>query len=110
MVARREQSDFQVLAHFAQRWGADFAARLGGSAAELAVKGVGEVAMAGKAEIEGQRREIVRAFGQSFERGTETELGQVDETCRNATDFSYTHSSPVVSNKNRPREHHEGAG
>jgi hypothetical protein len=77
MVTRRDQSDFQILAQFAQRPAAGAVAHGGRRAAELAAEGVGEVAVAGKAEVEGQRCQIVRAAGQSFERGAEPQPGQV---------------------------------
>src|SRR5262245_34342079 len=77
MVTGRDKSDFQILAQFAERSAAAALAHGGGGAAELAAEGVGEVAVAGKAEVEGQRSQVVRAAGQSFERGAEAQPGQV---------------------------------
>src|SRR5262249_33993739 len=48
MIVGRGKSDFQILAHFAKRSAAGVASHVGGRAAELAAKGVGEVAVAGK--------------------------------------------------------------
>ena len=77
IVARREKSDFQILAYFAKAEPAGVTADIGGWAAELAAKGVGEVAVTGKAEVEGKPSEIVRAIGQPFERSAEAQSGQV---------------------------------
>src|SRR5262245_45172652 len=52
-------------------------ARVGRRAAEFAAKGVGEVAVTGKAEFEGERGEIVRAVGKSFEGRAESQTDQV---------------------------------
>jgi len=57
----REESDFQILAHFAKRPAAGAAAHLGGFATELLAKRVGEVAVAGKAELQRKRGKIVGA-------------------------------------------------
>lgn len=72
IVARREKSDFQILAHFAKRSARELhsigdASRVGRRVAELMAKGVCEVAVTGKAEFEGERGEIVRAVGESLE-------------------------------------------
>jgi hypothetical protein len=48
MVARREKSDFQILAHFAKAAKAGISPDFGGSAAEFAAEGIGKMAMAGK--------------------------------------------------------------
>ena len=50
---------------------------VGGRAAELAAEGVGEVAVTGKAEFEGEGGDIVRALRQAFERSAKAEPGQV---------------------------------
>ena len=60
-------SDFQNLAHFAKHPLTGIASHIGWSPAELAAKGVGEVAMAGKPEFEGKRGKVARAFGQFVE-------------------------------------------
>jgi hypothetical protein len=70
MVIGGEKSDFQILAHFANRSGSSIAANGGWRAAKLPAKGIGEVTVTGKPEFECQCSEIVRARGQSFERGT----------------------------------------
>src|SRR5262249_18771933 len=75
-IARREKSGFQILAHFGQGAAGDLA-HVGGGAAELAAEGVGEVAVAGKAQVEGQRGEVAGAAGQSVERSAEAQLGEV---------------------------------
>ena len=67
-VARREDSGFQILAQFAQHTVAGMATDIGGCAAELATEGLGKMAVAGKAQFEGQRGEVVRAIGQPMER------------------------------------------
>jgi len=72
-IAKRGKSDYQILAHFAKRAVTGAAAHVGGRAAELAAEGVGEVAVAGKTEFEGERGEIVRALGQSVERSAKTQ-------------------------------------
>src|SRR5437867_1926071 len=77
IVARRGRSDYQILAHFTKRSAARVAAHLGGCATKLTVEGVGEVAVTGKTEVEGERGEILRAVGQSFERSAEAQPGQV---------------------------------
>ena len=77
MLARREESDFQILAHFAKRRRLALAAHLGGRAAELAAEGVGEVAVAGEAEFEGERGKIAGAVGQAFERRAQAQAGQI---------------------------------
>ena len=50
---------------------AGIAAHAGRRATELAAERIGEVAVAGKAEFEGELGEIVRAIGQSSERCAE---------------------------------------
>ena len=76
-VTRPEKSGFQILAHFAERSTGGLAAYLGGRTAEFAAEGVGEVAVAGKAEVEGKRGKIVRPVGQVFERSAEAQPGQI---------------------------------
>src|SRR5581483_1651131 len=76
-IVRRGKSDFQILAHFAERPAAGVAAHFGGRATELAAEGVGEMAVAGKSEFEGECSEVVGAIGQSFERGAEPKQGEV---------------------------------
>jgi hypothetical protein len=63
MVARQKKSDFQILAHFAKRSAAGLTAHVGGRAAELPSEGVGEMAMAGKPQFEGEGSQIVCASG-----------------------------------------------
>ena len=75
MVARQEKSNFQILAHFAKGSATGVAAYVGGRAAELASEGVGEVAVAGKAQVEGERSQIVCAVSESFERRSEAKPG-----------------------------------
>ena len=77
MVARREKSNFQILAHFAKRSATGVPAHVGGRAAELPSEGVGEVAMAGKPQFEGECSQIVCAIGKSFERGAQAKPGQI---------------------------------
>jgi hypothetical protein len=60
MVESREMSDFQILAHFAQPVAAAMATHFRRAAAKLAAKSVGKVAVAGKADLEGERGEISR--------------------------------------------------
>jgi hypothetical protein len=76
-IAGGEKSDFQILAHFAERSATRVAAHLGWSSAELTAEGIGEVAMAGKAEFDGELSKIVRAIGESFERSAEAQTGQI---------------------------------
>jgi hypothetical protein len=45
--------------------------------AELAAKGVGEVTVAGEAEIEGQTAEILLSTSQRFEGGPQPQPGEV---------------------------------
>ena len=52
-------------------------AHVRGRAAELAAEGVGEVAVAGEAQFEGQCGEIVRAVRRASSRGAEAQPGQV---------------------------------
>jgi hypothetical protein len=77
MVATLEESDFQILAHFAKRSAGGISTHVGGRATELASESVGEVAVAGKPQLEGECSQIVCAIGQSFERGTEAKPGQI---------------------------------
>jgi hypothetical protein len=76
-IARREKSYYQILAHFAKRAAAGVTAHVGGRPAEFAVEGIGEVAVAGKAEFESERSEIVRAADQSVERRAEAQSSQI---------------------------------
>ena len=68
MVARQKSSDYQILAQFAEFPPPSVVAHRGGRAAELAAKGIGEMAVAGKAEVEGQGGDVVGAAGQSLQR------------------------------------------
>jgi hypothetical protein len=73
-----ENSDFQILAHFAQRKTSGISAHVGGSATELAAEGIGEVAVAGKPDVEGKCRKIVGTALKSFKRSAESQLDQTD--------------------------------
>src|SRR5262245_49462558 len=58
ILARHSGSDFQILAHFANRSSDRAAARIGGRAAKFTAEGIGEVAVAGKPEFQCQRCEV----------------------------------------------------
>jgi hypothetical protein len=77
MVGRREESDFQILARFAQPPAVGNLAHVGGPAAELAAESVGEMAVARKAELKRERGQIVRPASQPFERSAKAKPGQI---------------------------------
>src|SRR5262245_58192885 len=77
IVSRREVSDFQILAHFAQTALIDGAAHFRGRAAEFAAEGVGEMAMAGEAQFQGERGQIIRAISQPLQRGAQPQTRQI---------------------------------
>src|ERR1700674_667460 len=76
-VALGGRSDFQILAQFAQRPAAGDPAHVGGRPAEFAAKGVGKVAVAGEAQIESERREILRSLHHELERGAKAQSRQI---------------------------------
>src|SRR5262249_37447048 len=67
MIVRRGKAACQALAAFADGPADGVAAHGGGRAAELAAEGAGEMAVAGKAEFEGERGQVGLAVGQPFE-------------------------------------------
>jgi hypothetical protein len=77
MLAPSENSDFQILAHFAKRKTSGIFAHVGGSASELAAEGIGKVAVAGKPDFEGECRKIVGTALNSLERSPETQPDQI---------------------------------
>ena len=77
IVIGGEKSDFQILAHFANRSGSSIAADGRWRATEFPAKRIGEVTVTGKPEFERQRCEIVRARGQPFERSAQAQPHQI---------------------------------
>src|SRR5262245_52523284 len=77
IVSRRERSDFQILAHFAQSALAGATPHVRRRAAEFTAERVGEMTVAGKAQFEGERGQIIRAIGKPFERGAQPQTHQI---------------------------------
>src|SRR5215813_13830072 len=77
IVSRRERSDFQILAHFAQPASAGVAPHIRRRAAKFAAEGICEMAMAGKTQFESQRGQIIRAISQAFKRGAQPQTHQI---------------------------------
>src|SRR5262245_17261269 len=77
IVSRRERSDFQILAHFAQSAAAGATPHVGRREAKFTAEGVGEMTMAGKAQFEGKRGQIIRAISQAFKRGAQPQTHQI---------------------------------